>query len=138
MTDPIPPGEQAPLRRFPPHAEMTMGNAVFQRTADINRGCAGVHAKKFFTGMCQDIFWNRRFGNLTENLPGVNFSKNGSGIFQELPRTVKPAHTGKSTLSVNCGPQFAKNQSLSRATQTTLRGQASTRSPVPFTRETRR
>jgi hypothetical protein len=72
--------------------------------------------------MCQDIFWNRRFGNLTENLPGVNFSKNGSGIFQELTRTVKPARTGKSMLSVNCGPQFAKNQPLGRATETTLRG----------------
>jgi hypothetical protein len=29
MTDPITPGEQAPLWRFPLHVEMTMGNAVF-------------------------------------------------------------------------------------------------------------
>jgi hypothetical protein len=95
---------------------------VFQRTAGINRGCAGVHAKKFFTGMCQDVFWSRCFGNLTENLPGVNFSKHGSGIFQALTRMVKPARTGKSRLSANCGAQFAKNPPLGRAAQTTALG----------------
>ena len=110
MADPIPPGEQVPLWRFSPHAEMIMGNAMFKRPAEINRGCAGVHAKKFFTGMCLKGFRSRRFGNLTENLPRVNFSRNGLEIFRELTRRIKPAYTGKKTLSVNYGPQFAKKQ----------------------------
>lgn len=39
--------------------------------------------KKFFTGMCLDVFWSRHLGNLTENPFGMNFSKNGLGIFRK-------------------------------------------------------
>jgi len=37
---------------------------------------------------------------------------------------VEPAYTDKSTLSVNYGPQFAKNQPFDCATQTALRGRS--------------
>lgn len=78
--------------------------------------------KKFFTGVCLDVFWSRRLENLTENPFGMNFSKNGLGIFQEVTRMVEPAYTNKSTLSVNYGPQFARNQPFGCAIQTALRG----------------
>jgi hypothetical protein len=109
MTDPIPPGEQAPLRRFPLHAEMTVGNAVVKRTANINRSSVRDHTKRLST-----IYWNVRERllaqsqeNLTENLPGGNYSKNGPGIFHEVTRMVEPADTGRSALRVNAGPRAA-------------------------------
>jgi hypothetical protein len=51
MADPLPPGEQLPLLRLSHYAEMTVGNTGLQRTAEIGWGSAGIHVKRFFTGV---------------------------------------------------------------------------------------